>query len=1474
MSSSYRKSILNPVINLNCNSNNVNFLIDTGASESIISASVFEPEDLPQQSQKRIFNCFKSKVKTKTWNHESRIYLPNGDKIVHEFTVVPDFNIKFHVPSLRDHVQRCHYKESLSPDFTKCIENNDLIVVHGILGVDFIKNLTPFEVQTVTSGETYLRVSNGFIPFGILDGVSSPRTVEKVSIHLTHRPIKKKVLKNKKSASQMGQSNEKAKVHLKENLKENFKENDVATVGKGKRDIRKAKNVNRNKTKIEKATSAEVAYELATFVLKDDDDIDADEIEKIEKSFDNYMSLDRFDYAPSKMSQVNAEEIRSEFTDKNIFKNREINKYEVDIDWDESMLARVPNNYSICKVIAQRVHQKTVNQGFEKEYIKIFEDQLEAGIIEPLETNFDVSQHKFVTHRPIVRQDPLVKTTKIRCVLNCSLRINNKPSVNDCVSFPPDLLSDILDLIFLFRSNNFFVMSDIKQAFLNIRLGREKDRNCFSIIVYDGSKYKYYRFCAVLFGFVQSPYFLQCVLKCHAFLARDPTVKEMLQNNFYVDNFINTSNDVQRLKKESVLLSEHLTRGGFHLREWISNNKEVIKDFPIEDVDSTDKCVKVLGYQADPKFDTMQVKNTSLNEDATTKRAILSSINSIFDPAGMLAPVTGACKIILRQISDLTLGWDDLVPATILHDWKKLSKTFFKLDDFSVPRKVFDSDKPFNLDIFTDSSKILLGYGFYITQNNQSKLLFAKNRLTPKPDKSIPTLELLSISLALKYLVDVLDMVHFPVHQINTITLYSDAQVALSWILNKAGPKRNLYACNRIKEIVVILEKLKEKNFNVNISYVDTQENPADLLTRPVAPSKFAEENQSYYNGPTWLFTGEKPFNELLSIPSKFISSDKRIVYQVSERKEDENENDKYQKCCIDTRRFASYQKCVNALSCAYKMADKFAKKELKNQVAYRELAINKMCSDSQKIEFPEVYDYLKDVELNGEDEQCASPPKSVLQLRLYLDPKGVVRSRSRLAKASGLTEDVINPILIAGSSDLARLFIHDSHVKSLHLGVSSTLNHLRQEGIWLTNGRRAVTKQLRENCVRCKRFNLPHFKSPSEADLPKERSNFFVSFEATGMDYAGPFKVYDSIHPSNKNKGVSSVYILLFTCLASRAIHLEVTPDLTTLSFIEAFTRFVNRYNIPKVLYSDNASTFKQGTNLLRTVITEDSVKSKLANLNIIVKNTPAYSPSQGGAWERMVGLTKTCLFKTFGCYTYPLLSFLTILSEVQLTINNRPLTYVSSEIDLEVITPNSLISMNKNFPRLRLDQENFIEVWKSTSSSEGLRDLAKTLSDQREMYNAFTQRWYKNYLASLRKYSHKAGYDKTQKWLTPGSICVLDIPGLKRAEFPLVKIIKALPDAQNRIRNVEIQRASGAKTVVSASLLVPLELDSEVKMVEETDDVNKTHRSSASPTTQLKEVKDTTAGLNDKPVRRSKRTAAIEAKDALKRMVFRGET
>lgn len=196
-------------------------------------------------------------------------------------------------------------------------------------------------------------------------------------------------------------------------------------------------------------------------------------------------------------------------------------------------------------------------------------------------------------------------------------------------------------------------------------------------------------------------------------------------------------------------------------------------------------------------------------------------------------------------------------------------------------------------------------------------------------------------------------------------------------------------------------------------------------------------------------------------------------------------------------------------------------------------------------------------------------------------------------------------------------------------------------------------------------------------AELPAQRlKTDEPPFSYTGIDYFGPFniKIGRSIHKR---------YGALFTCLVSRAVHLEVSADLSTNSFLMALRRFLSRRGNVKCFYSDNGTNFVGAINEIQKCI--DNWNSKQIHDYLLQKrikwvfNPPAASHF-GGVWERLIRSVRKILLSLTLNQTFSEEGFQTLLCEIEFIINSRPLTITSSDcFDLKPLSPNDILLNNQ---------------------------------------------------------------------------------------------------------------------------------------------------------------------------------------------------
>ena len=360
----------------------------------------------------------------------------------------------------------------------------------------------------------------------------------------------------------------------------------------------------------------------------------------------------------------------------------------------------------------------------------------------------------------------------------------------------------------------------------------------------------------------------------------------------------------------------------------------------------------------------------------------------------------------------------------------------------------------------------------------------------------------------------------------------------------------------------------------------------------------------------------------------------------------------------------------------------------------------------------------------------AASRLTLVRQLRLFVDSDGLIRCGGRIHNAK-VSESVRFPYLLPRQHPLTRLIVKDAHENQLHAGLGGTVTHIRQK-YWIPTIRQCVRSILRK-CVICTRIQGKPYKAPDPPPLPKVRVEESPPFTVTGIDYTGALNVKDRAGNGTK------VYICLFTCACTRAVHLEIVQDLSSESFLQAFRRFSSRRSVPKIIMSDNATTFVGASQHLKYLFESSTVKEALSKGGTEWKFIPKRAPWYGGWWERLIGLTKTSLRKVLGRSLVTIEILQTVITEIEAMLNDRPLTPLpSNSDDLEPLTPSHLLH-GRRLTALPYNTGT-IDLHRFSIPCEQ-SNLTKRARLQSEILDRFWKRWRMEYLTALRETHGSSG-------------------------------------------------------------------------------------------------------------------------------------
>ncbi|GFY05637.1 integrase catalytic domain-containing protein [Trichonephila clavipes] len=279
----------------------------------------------------------------------------------------------------------------------------------------------------------------------------------------------------------------------------------------------------------------------------------------------------------------------------------------------------------------------------------------------------------------------------------------------------------------------------------------------------------------------------------------------------------------------------------------------------------------------------------------------------------------------------------------------------------------------------------------------------------------------------------------------------------------------------------------------------------------------------------------------------------------------------------------------------------------------------------------------------------------------------------------------------------------------------------------WIPKGRQLVKTMIRI-CLVCKKYSAKPADQLS-GQLPRDRITQSPPFQIVGIDFTGAILVKD-------NQGTRKSYVSLFTCAVTRAVHLELVSDMSTKCFLLALRRFLARRGNCKVIYSDNARTFKAAerelahfANILKDSEFQNFVADKGIHWKFIVERAPWW----GGFYERLVKTIKDPLRKILGRALLTFEELSTILSEVEVIVNHRPLTYVENDPgEPEPLTPAHFLELGYGDSKYPI---HFIELIDATTAKESYkkRKTYRTL-----LLKQLWRRWKEQYLLQLKTANH----------------------------------------------------------------------------------------------------------------------------------------
>ena len=425
--------------------------------------------------------------------------------------------------------------------------------------------------------------------------------------------------------------------------------------------------------------------------------------------------------------------------------------------------------------------------------------------------------------------------------------------------------------LLLLRFDSHLLCFDLKKAFQQIALNETDQSKLLFFWFKNVSKGDFtivaYKNLRLSFGLRCSPTVLMIglykilMLDTEGDLDKLKELKILIYSLIYMDNGALTANDSESLHWGFDNLNNIFNLFKFELQQFVTNDVMLQEKLDKNLDEVTPDVVKLFGMKWSRITDCISSPKLELDSKANTKRLILKSIASNFDPYNFNGPILNRARVFMHELQlNTSLGWETELSIEQQREWRNIAKQVNMTPPIEVPRFVGERNGSYRLIAFTDSSKIIYGTTIFIQciETKQVSFVLAMNRLVNKQleSKSIPSLEFQGIVLGTETLLDLSKdlagpQCPKPIKIVESV-LYTDSIVSLSWInsyVNKLDKmnKRSVFIMNRLDHT----QKICEKNNPVRFCFVSGILIPADWITRPMLYKQLLKTN--YFTGPEFL---------------------------------------------------------------------------------------------------------------------------------------------------------------------------------------------------------------------------------------------------------------------------------------------------------------------------------------------------------------------------------------------------------------------------------------------------------------------------------------------------------------------------------------------------------------------------------------------------------------------------------------------
>lgn len=1021
------------------------------------------------------------------------------------------------------------------------------------------------------------------------------------------------------------------------------------------------------------------------------------------------------------------------------------------------------------------------SEELDAKYRQFMEEYIAMGHMERVSVApEDVPKGYYIPHHAVLG--------KFRVVFNGSAATSTGVSLNDTQLTGQRIQDTLVNTIQRFRKYAVAITADVEKMFRQVMV--DPRHRCYQRILWrtdPEGPVDTYELNTVTYGLASSPFLSvralrQCALDNYGVIAdrtRGELARDTILSGFYVDDMLTSVEEADTALHLAQDTSQILLEGGMPLRKWLSNDRTIYSKLtgkPMVDVElelNDESVSSVLGLRWNPVMDTFSYNVENQEPDRVpTKRTVTSAVCRLYDPLGFLAPVLITAKVMIQSFWIEKWTWDQPLPMEICVEWWRFQQSLHLLSEISVQRCLeLGRDRQTTFHGFCDASQKAMAAVIYARSVNSDGavnvvIVAAKTKVAPVKQTTIPRLELGAAELLTKLWIQTSDALGV---ERNTCRFYTDSTIALSWIRNSPSSWKQ-FVSNRVKYI-------QQETNQGHWFHVRTEHNPADCASRGI-PAAALREFRLWWKGPEQLYdlrmeTGyEAP--QLSAAESAEIAVEQqpvrvhlattKLTLLQTTMPGEAGDVDGIQIALVD--RFSDLIKLQRTTAIIMRMCPSRRERRGSPFVTTAELrdALHLHLRQAQRLYLADDYRLLQ-------DKQPVANKSKLRELNPYLDTCGLIRVAGRLQN-SALPFREQHPLIVPRESSLCQLLISHAHTVTLHGGTQDVLQYLRKQ-FWIVAGR-AMVKSYNNKCRACK-LHTRSTEQQQMAALPRTRVQTSPPFYRCGVDYMGPFNVRVG---GPRSRTVVKTYGVVFVCMVTRSVHLDLAENLSTAAFLDVYDRFIHRRGICQMIYSDNGTQFVGANRHMRTDLAQwqsETAHQHMADHGTEWRFITAGAPHHGGLWEAAVKSTKKHLLKVVGSHVLAYNQLATLMVKIEGILNSRPLIALKDDLEEGLtLTPahflvgRPILSRPEDFSNLQVPENRLTQL--------------KIL---RRMQHDFWKLFQRDYLHQLQRRGRMC---RPHPNLAVGDVVALKDENLPPTQWKIGRITAVYPGQDDLVRTVEV--------------------------------------------------------------------------------------